>query len=59
MTELKDGKHLGAVRRWIKWNFPNGDRVTWGSDQVLGKVTVSQLEDLAQVVADAVQGDES
>lgn len=54
---IQSGKHLGAVRRWIKWNFPNGDRVTWGSDQVLGKVTVLQLEELAQRIADEAQLD--
>ena len=58
MAEIQDGKHLGAVRKWIKWKFPNGDRVTWGSDQVLGKVTVSQLEELSQTVADALEVDD-
>ncbi len=51
---VESGKHLGAVRNWIKWHCRNGDRVTWGSDQVLG-LTVRDLEEIAQKVADAVK----
>jgi len=54
---IKSGPHLGAVRKWIKWNCPNGDRVIWGSDTVLGKFTVRQLEELAQRIADEAELD--
>jgi hypothetical protein len=49
---ITSGKHLGAVRKWIKWNCPNGERVTWGSDDSVGKMTVAQLEEIAQRVAE-------
>ncbi len=52
---IRGGADLGAVRRWIKWNCVNGDQVTWGSHQDLGRVTVLQLEELAQRIADGVE----
>jgi hypothetical protein len=52
---IRSGPHLGAVRRWIKWNCPNGDRVIWGTDTSLGKFTVRQLEELAQRIADEAE----
>jgi hypothetical protein len=51
---VKSGKHLGAVRSWIQWNCRNGESVTWGSENSVGELTVRQLEELAQRVADAV-----
>ena len=57
MPIVQDGKHLGAAREWIKVTFRDGDRLKWGSDQALS-VTVAQLEELAQVVANVLQGDE-
>jgi len=48
------GLWLGAARQWIQSHFMNGSRVTWGSDDVLGrKLTVSEIEDLAAHVAEA------
>jgi hypothetical protein len=43
--------YFGAVHKWIQRNFMNGDRVTWGSNDVLGQVTVKQLEELSVEVS--------
>lgn len=44
----KGGEWLGAARNWIKWNCHNGDRVTWGSTDLLSPVlTVRDVEELA------------
>ena len=53
----RGGKWLGAAREWIQRKFSNGESVTWGSNDVLGIVTVAQLEDLALSVAYATQED--
>lgn len=54
MILTKGGAWLGAVRNWIKWNCPNGEFVTWGTDDKLeGTFTVNKLEDLASRVAEA------
>ena len=51
---MNSGKHLGAVRSWIKWNVSNGEQVTWGSnDELQHKFTVRDLEEISQRVADA------
>lgn len=56
MSCIKSGKHLGAVRRWIKWNVKNGERVTWGSCDVLEhQFTVADLEEIAQQIADELE----
>jgi hypothetical protein len=48
------GEWLGAARRWLQWNTHNGDRVTWGSEEVLHPpLTVRQVEELAAHVAAA------
>lgn len=48
----KGGEWLGAARSWIQRKAVNGERVTWGSNDVLEmSVTVSQIEDLAADVA--------
>ena len=60
MSDVKSGKHLGAVRSWIQWNAVNGERVTWGSNDELRlkrPVTVAMMEEVAQRVADAVRYD--
>lgn len=59
MTEIKDGPHLGVIRRWIKNNARNGCDVRWGSGEFLGlrSVTVHEMECLAQDIADAVEKD--
>jgi len=50
----KGGKWLGAARTWLQWNTKNGDRVTWGSNDVIEPhLTVKQIEDLAAHVAAA------
>ena len=53
---VDSGKHLGAVRKWIKWNARNGEHVKWGSNEVLEYTfTVANLEEIAQQVADAMK----
>lgn len=51
----KGGKWLGAARSWLQSNTNNGDRVTWGShDLIEPQLTVKELEDLAAHIAAAV-----
>lgn len=52
---IESGIHLAAVRNWIKWNCPNGDQVTWGSNDSIGEMTVVQLEEVAQRVYEAMK----
>lgn len=62
MPAKKYGAHIGAIHSWIQWNAFNGDRVTWGSDEVLNlkrALTVRDLENIAQMVADVVIDDRS
>jgi hypothetical protein len=48
------GRWLGEARGWLQWNTRNGDRVTWGSDDVIQPpLTVRDIEDLAAHVAAA------
>jgi len=48
------GEWLGAARSWLQWHCINGDRVTWGSNDVLiPHFTVEKIEDLAGDVAHA------
>jgi len=48
------GKWLGAARTWLQWNRINGERVTWGSDDVLEPhFTARDVEELAAEVAAA------
>ncbi len=52
--ELRErgGHWIGAARSWMQRTFVNGDRVTWGSGEVLnGQVTVQKIEELAECVA--------
>lgn len=51
----KGGTWLGTVREWMQRKFSNGERVTWGSRDILeGKImTVSDYEELAQQIAAA------
>jgi len=50
----KGGKWLGAARSWLQSNTNNGDRVTWGSHDILEPhLTVRQMEDFAAHVAAA------
>lgn len=50
----KGGKWLGAARSWLQSNTHNGDRVTWGSLDILEPhLTVRQMEDFAAHVAAA------
>lgn len=53
---IDSGAHLGAVRRWMQSTFPNGERVTWGSYDVLGAsgITVFAMEELAQEIKEAL-----
>ena len=51
------GKHLGIVRAWMQRKCINGERVTWGSQEMLvfsGGVTVWEMEHLAQSIRNAV-----
>jgi len=46
-------KVIGIVRKWIQWNTLNGDRVIWGSDDVLQfnrVLGVKDMEDLAMEI---------
>lgn len=54
--EIKGGKHLGAVRDWIKRKARNGEHVNWGSYEYLDLVdiTVTAMEFLAQEIRCAV-----
>jgi hypothetical protein len=48
------GPWLGAARSWVQWNCYNGERVTWGSNDVLEPpITIRQVEELAARVVDA------
>jgi hypothetical protein len=50
----RGGEWLGAARNWLKWHTLNGERVTWGSgDLVEPQLSVRQIEDLAAEVAAA------
>lgn len=50
----RGGEWLGAAREWLQWNTRNGDRVTWGSgDLIEPQLSVRQIEDLAAEVAAA------
>lgn len=41
------GPWLGAVRGWLQWNKYNGDKVTWGSDEMLlPPITVREVEQI-------------
>lgn len=54
---VKSGTHLALVRSFIQQHAINGSDVTWGSHDVLRftGITVSDLEHLAQRIADACQ----
>jgi len=55
----KGGSWLGAARSWMQSNTHNGDRVTWGSGEVLvPHLTVKQMEDFAAHVAAAAINEE-
>ena len=44
------GAWLGSVRSWLQWNKKNGEKVTWGSNEViLPHVTVRDIEEIAAV----------
>lgn len=56
----RGGAWLGAARNWLKWHKHNGDRVTWGSHDVLEPpFTVAEVEDLAATAAAAAMGERS
>ena len=56
----KGGKWLGAARSWLQSNTNNGDRVTWGSNDIIQPhLTVKQIEDLAAHVAAAVMNEQN
>lgn len=59
MSKIKSGSHLSVVRSWIQRNALNGESVTWGSEQFLQlkSQTVSDLENLAQEIRDAVEAE--
>jgi len=53
---LEGGPWLGQAREFIKREFHNGDRVTWGSTNILlPNASVEQLERLAAVAATAMK----
>lgn len=57
MDETKDKRTvLGETRKYIQWNFLNGDNVTWGSDDILKPyMTVAKLESFAQGIANPLE----
>jgi len=55
----KGGAWLGAARSWLQSNTNNGDRVIWGSHDIIEPhLTVKQIEDLAAHVAAAAINEE-
>ena len=49
------GCWIEVVRSWIIWNCRNGDRVIWGSNDIIAPdITVRQLEELGGEIAYAV-----
>ena len=58
----KGGEWLGDVREWIQCKVINGENVTWGSNEILGKVseesykafTVREIEEIGSIAATAV-----
>lgn len=56
MKKRGGGKWLGAVRSWMQWHTKNGDRVTWGSAEILvPNLTVRDVEDIALHAAAAAR----
>ena len=52
------GKWIEVVRNWIIWNCRNGDRVIWGSNDIIAPdITVRGLEELGGEIAYAVYKD--
>jgi hypothetical protein len=50
----KGGKWLSEARRFIQWNCLNGEKVIWGSQDLLNfktGITVRQFEELAARIA--------
>jgi len=48
------GTWLGAVRSHVQCKFRNGERVTWGSNDILEPhVTIGQVEEIAAIAVDA------
>lgn len=47
-SSKEGGAHLGEMRRWIQWNVRNGDRLTWGSTQLVDiRTPMYELSSLA------------
>lgn len=51
------GSWLGTARTWLQSNVMNGDRVTWGSGEIL-HMTVAQFEEAAAHIAAAAINDD-
>jgi len=53
---IQSGAHIGVIHRWMQRKFNNGDRVIWGSSDVLSGsgFTVIEMEELAQEIKDAL-----
>lgn len=45
------GAWLGAARKWLQRNTRNGDRITWGSDDVVGEFNARMCDEFAAEVA--------
>lgn len=39
----KGGNWLAAVREWIQHKIPNGEYIHWGTDEVLGSITLPTM----------------
>ena len=53
---IRHGAHIGAIHRWMQRKFQNGERVTWGSMDVLAGsgLTVFEMEEVAQEIKEAL-----
>ena len=51
-SDMGSGQYLAAARSWLQSNLPNGDRVTWGSGDLL-TMSERQFEDAAAHIAAA------
>jgi hypothetical protein len=56
--QVNSGGHLGTVRTWMQCRFINGDRVTWGSEELLLGTGLTVREMVAQRIADIVVAEE-
>lgn len=56
---VTSGVHLVVARNWMQQRARNGEKVTWGSQEILQlpSLTVSDIEELSSAIAHAVTKD--